>query len=348
MPRRTLASQLLVLALLGAALLAVSVAAIGIGDVAIGWREAIAILLDGPPADAPGGAAPVSPHVAIIWRLRLPRILLAILVGGALAAAGMTMQALFQNPLADPYLVGVAPGAAVGATAALVLGLGAGRLGAHALPLAAFAGSLVVSLLVYILASRFGRVPVLHLLLFGIAIGAFCTGLTSFLLLISPQHVQEVYFWLLGSFQNARWAAVRTVWPYLLAGTLLLFFFAREMDVLLLGEEQAQSLGVAVERLKRILLAASTLLAAVAVAVGGIIGFVGLIVPHMMRLLVGPRHRVLLPASVLGGAALLVVSDTLARSLRPATEIPVGIVTTFLGVPFFLYLLTRKRIGAGG
>jgi iron complex transport system permease protein len=188
-------------------------------------------------------------------------------------------------------------------------------------------------------------VPVLHLLLFGVALGALCTGLTSFILMISPNQIQEVYFWLLGSFQNAKWSQVRMVWPYLLAGVLILFYFAREMDALLLGEDEAQALGISVERLKRILLATATLLAATAVAVSGIIGFVGLIVPHMMRLLVGPRHRILLPASLLGGSTLLVLSDTLARSVRPATEIPIGIVTTFLGVPFFLFLLSRKRPG---
>jgi len=340
MAPRSLSRQIAVLLLLAAVLAAVALASLGFGGVAIGWRE-IAAILTGWAGDAKVEAV----HATIIRDVRLPRIILVLLVGGALAAAGMAMQALFQNPLADPYVVGVAPGAAVGATLALALGWETGRLGAHALPLAAFGGSLAVSVLVYLLASRFGRVPVLHLLLFGVALGALCTGLTSFILMISPNQIQEVYFWLLGSFQNAKWSQVRTVWPYLLAGVLVLFYFAREMDALLLGEDEAQVLGVTVERLKRILLATATLLAATAVAVSGIIGFVGLIVPHAMRLLVGPRHRLLLPASFLGGSTLLLISDTLARSIRPATEIPVGIVTTFLGVPFFVYLLSRKRPG---
>jgi len=338
MARRSLSSQIAALGLLAVLLAAVAVVSLGFGDVAIGWREIGAIVFRTADADQVETG-----HVTIIREVRMPRIVLALLVGGALAVAGMTMQALFQNPLADPYIVGVAPGAAASATLALALGWEGGRLGAHALPLSAFTGSLLVSFLVYVLASRFGKVPVLHLLLFGVALGALCMGLTSFLLMISPQQIHQVYFWLLGSFQNAGWRAVRMVWPYLLAGVLVLFYFAREMDVLLLGEDEAQALGISVERLKRILLATATLLAATAVAVSGIIGFVGLIVPHMMRLVVGPRHRILLPASLLGGSALLVLSDTLARSIRPPTEIPVGIVTTFLGVPFFVFLLSRKR-----
>lgn len=327
------------LAVLAAVLAAVSLASLGFGDVKIGWREIGGIVF--------GPAKPQSvehaTHITIVREIRMPRILLALLVGGALAVAGMTMQALFQNPLADPYVVGVAPGAATGATLALALGWGTSWFGGHALPAAAFVGSLSVSFLVYVLASRFGKVPVLHLLLFGVAIGALCMGITSFILMVSPNQIQQVYFWLLGSFQNVEWDRVRLVWPYLLIGVLVLFYFAREMDALLLGEEEAQVLGIAVERLKLILLGTATLLAATAVAVSGIIGFVGLIVPHMMRLVVGPRHRMLLPASLLGGSTLLVLSDTLARSVLPGTEIPVGIVTTFLGVPFFVYLLSRKQ-----
>jgi len=338
MASRSLSKQIFVLVVLLVVLAVIATASLGFGDVAIGWREIVAIL-----TRSAGGINVEDAHVTIIREVRLPRIVLVLLVGGALAAAGMAMQALFQNPLADPYVVGVAPGAAVGSTLALALGWDAGRLGAHAVPVAAFAGSLTVSFLVYVLASRFGKVPVLHLLLFGVALGALCTGLTSFILMLSPHQIQEVYFWLLGSFQNAKWSQIRMIWPYLLAGVLVLFYFAREMDALLLGEEEAQALGITVERLKRILLATATLLAATAVAVSGIIGFVGLIVPHMMRLLVGPRHRLLLPASFLGGSTLLVLSDTLARSVRPGTDIPVGIVTTFLGVPFFLFLLSRKR-----
>lgn len=338
MALRSTRSQIIALAALAFLLAGIAVASLGFGDIAIGWREIGAILL-GPP-DAESLEAK---HVTIIREVRLPRIVLALLVGGALAAAGMAMQALFQNPLADPYIVGVAPGAATGATVALALGWEMGWLGAHALPVAAFVGSLGVSFLVYVLASRFGKVPVLHLLMFGVALGSLCMGLTSFILMISPHQIQQVYFWLLGSFQNAGWGEVRVVWPYLLVGVLILFYFAREMDAFLLGEDEAQSLGIAVERLKRILLVTATLLAATAVAVSGIIGFVGLIVPHMMRLIVGPRHRILLPASLLGGSVLLVLSDTLARSIRPPTEIPVGIVTTFLGVPFFVFLLSRKR-----
>jgi iron complex transport system permease protein len=341
MAHPSLHRRIAALAILAALLAAIAVGSLGFGQVRIGWGEVVSILAGR--ADEAAQADPArAMEVKIIRNVRLPRIALAILVGGALAAAGMAMQALFQNPLADPYIVGVAPGAAAGATFAIALGLGESVLGEHTLPVSAFAGSLIVSFLVYVLASRFGRVPVLHLLLFGVAIGALCTGLTSFILMVSPEHVQEVYFWLLGTFQNANLSKVRILWPYVLAGVVVLFFFARDMDALLLGEDEAEALGVPVERVKRILLAVATLLAAVAVAVSGIIGFVGLIVPHMMRLVVGPRHRMLLPASFLAGGALMVTSDTLARSIRAGTEIPVGIITTFLGVPFFLFLLSRR------
>lgn len=335
MGRQSLSSQLIALAALAVLMGAIALFSLGFGAEKVGWDKVFSILI--------GDTQDIDPGIVTIVRdLRLPRVLLAMLVGAALAAAGMAMQALFQNPLADPYIVGVAPGASVGATLAIALGWTAAG-GAHALSLSAFAGSLVVSFAVYVLASRFGRVPVLHLLLFGVAIGAFCMGLTSFILMVTPHEIQEVYFWLLGSFQNASWSDVRSIWPYILAGSLVLLFFAREMDVMLLGEDEALSLGIPIERMKRILLATSTLLAAVAVAVAGIIAFVGLIVPHMMRLVVGPRHRLLLPASLFGGSALMVVSDTIARSIRPSTEIPVGIVTTFLGVPFFIFLLSRKK-----
>ena len=336
--QRSLGGQIVALVILTVPVVVAAIVSLGFGHEPIGWQEISAILFGN--AQEQGVKAT---HVTIIRDVRLPRIILALLVGGALAAAGMAMQALFQNPLADPYIVGVAPGAAVGATLALALGWEVGRLGAHALPVSAFAGSLAVSCLVYILASRFGKIPVLHLLLFGVALGALCMGITSLILMLSPLQIQEVYMWLLGGLWDTRWWKVSVVWPYLLAGVLVLYFFAREMDAFLLGEEEAQSLGIAVERLKRILLATATLLAATAVAVSGIIGFVGLIVPHMMRLVVGPRHRILLPASLLSGSVLLVLSDTLARSIRPPTEIPVGIVTTFLGVPFFVFLLSRKR-----
>lgn len=338
MALRSLTSRMAALLVLAVAAVLVAVVSLGFGDVAIRWREILAILSGG------GAAGDIEPaHLTIIRDVRLPRIVLALLVGGALAAAGMTMQGLFQNPLADPYIVGVAPGAAVGATLALAFGWETGWLSTHAVPVCAFGGGVAVSFLVYLLASRFGKVPVLHLLLFGVALGALCMGLTSFVLMVSPNQIQEVYFWLLGSFQNAAWGQLRLIWPYMLVGVLVLFYFARDMDALLLGEEEAQSLGVAVERLKIILLATATLLAATAVAVSGIIGFVGLIVPHMMRLVVGPRHRLLLPASLLGGSALMVMSDTLARSIRPPIEFPVGTITTFLGVPFFIFLLSRKR-----
>ncbi|KTG09882.1 iron ABC transporter [Haloprofundus marisrubri] len=279
-------------------------------------------------------------HQTIVTTIRLPRILLGAVVGFALATAGVVMQGFFRNPMADPSIIGVSSGAAVGAVAFLVapfaFPFGLGLQGA------AFVGALLTAFGVYLIATEDGRTPVATLLLAGVAIQTFLGAVISFMLLHSGESLRQVTYWLMGHLDNASWGDV-TVAALLVP---LLFFvllaYGRDLNVLLLGEEDAHSLGIEVERTKRVLLAVSSLVTAAAVAVSGVIGFVGLIVPHVMRLLVGPDHRILLPTSALAGAAFLVATDTLARS--GTAELPVGIVTAALGAPFFLYLLRTQEV----
>ncbi len=289
-----------------------------------------------------GGGKEVSR--TIVLDIRLPRIVLAALVGCALGVSGAAMQGLFRNPMADPYIVGISPGAALGAVLATVLGLSASFAGLSAVPLAAFAGGLGAALAVVLLARRGGRFPVTDLLLVGLAVGAFAGALYSFFILtLDDGRIASVLFWLLGSFAPSDWGHVLAVLPYLLFAVTGLMFMARDLDVFSLGEEEAGYLGLRVERLKMLCVAFAALAASAAVSVSGVIGFVGLIVPHVARLLVGPRHILLLPVSGLWGAAFLTLADAAARSIMSSSEIPVGIVTALCGAPFFLYLLRRSR-----
>ena len=276
----------------------------------------------------------------IVMRIRLPRILLAAVVGFALAAAGTIMQGIFRNPMADPSIIGVSSGAAVGAVGFIVLGttfpFGLGLRGA------AFVGALAAAFGVYLIATENGRTPVATLLLAGVAVQTFLGAIVSFLLLNAGESIRRALYWLMGHLKGAAWPEVWSSLALVAVPFVLLMLYTRDLNVMLLGEEDAQSLGIEVKRTKRVLLALSALATAAGVAVAGIIGFVGLIVPHVMRLLVGPDHRILLPTSALAGASFLVATDTLARS--GSTELPVGIVTAALGAPFFLYLLRKREV----
>ena len=276
----------------------------------------------------------------IVTQIRLPRILLGAIVGFALALAGAVMQGFFRNPMADPSIIGVSSGAAVGAVAFIVLPLSVpfGRTAA------AFAGALVAAFAVYLIATEDGRTPVATLLLAGVALQTFLGAVISYLLLHAGDNLETAVYWLMGHLQDSTWGRVRLALPLVVVFFVVLLAYARDLNVLLLGEEDAHTLGIEVERTKRILLSASSLVTAAAVAVSGVIGFVGLIVPHMMRLLVGPDHRILLPTSALAGAVFLVATDTVARS-GPG-QLPVGIVTAALGAPFFLYLLRKREVHA--
>lgn len=277
----------------------------------------------------------------IVLDIRLPRVLLACLVGACLALAGTVMQALFQNPMADPYIVGVSGGAALGAVAAMMLGISIEAAGFGAVTLLAFVGALGTTLLVYVLSQRGGKVHTATLLLTGVAIGSLVASLTAFLMLSRDELQPAVIFWMLGSLSGRRWLHVYAVAPQLALGLCVSLVMARPLNVLLLGDDAATHMGLDVHRAKRWLLALASFLAAAAVAVSGIIGFVGLIVPHICRLIVGPDHRALLPLSALAGALLLVLADIVARMALAPTELPIGIVTSILGCPFFLWLLYR-------
>lgn len=279
-------------------------------------------------------------QAVIIWDLRLPRVILAGLVGAALSVAGATYQGLFRNPLADPYLIGVSQGAALGAVIGFLLPAAGFALGI--VPLTAFLGATGSVIVVYGLA-RVGRaMPVSTLILAGVALGALLGAVVSYLTLTSGQMVHGILFWLSGSFAVSQWREIWIVAPVVLAAGATLLVFGRLLNIMQLDEEQAQQLGVNVEVLKIILLSVATLVTATAVSFTGIIGFVGIIVPHAVRLIWGPDYRFLLPLSMVCGAILLILADLLARTINAPSEIPVGIITALAGAPFFLYILRRR------
>lgn len=279
----------------------------------------------------------------IFLNIRLPRVFLAAMVGAALSVSGATFQALFRNPLADPYIIGVSSGAALGAALAIVSGFSLGWAGFGAVPLTAFVGGLAAIMLVYQLSRQGGFIPVMTLLLAGIAVNAFLSALVSLFVYFAGEHLHQIVFWMMGGLGGARWSYVRVMLPYILVGFGIIYFFARELNVLLLGEDTALYLGINVEKVKIIFLTAASLLVSASVSTSGIIGFVGLVVPHMLRLVAGPDHRFLLPASALAGAILMTGADTLSRTVIAPMELPVGIITALLGAPFFLYLLRKRK-----
>lgn len=278
----------------------------------------------------------------IISNIRLPRVLLACIVGVALAVAGASYQGLFRNPLADPYLIGVAQGAALGAVLGFLFPIAIFGSTAGVVPIFAFIGALVSVAVVYMLARVGGVIPVTTLILAGVAMGALFSAMVSYLITISGDKIHGIIFWMMGSFSSSQWTEVKITWPIILIGVAIIFLFARALNIMQLGEEQAKQLGIDVEKVKIILLAVSTLITAAAVSFVGIIGFVGIIVPHAVRLVWGPDHRFLLPLSALVGAIFMILADIIARTLLAPTEIPIGIITAISGAPFFLYLL-RKR-----
>ncbi|HEX2095625.1 MAG TPA: iron ABC transporter permease [Longimicrobiaceae bacterium] len=279
--------------------------------------------------------------VAIVQRLRLPRSLQAAVVGGSLAVAGAVFQALLRNPLAEPYILGVSGGAAVGAVAATVLGVGAGGL---AVPVAAFAGALAAIVLVFRIAWSVGRtLDTRILLLAGVVVGAFFNACILVVLTFADtESFRLAVFWMMGSFSGASWQGVGAITLYFVPAALLLLSLARPLNLMAVGEETAAFLGTRVERTKWLAYGVASLLTAAAVAAAGVIGFVGLVVPHVVRLLWGSDHRFLLPASILLGATFMVLTDALARTVAAPSELPVGVVTAFVGVPFFVWLLRRR------
>jgi iron complex transport system permease protein len=279
----------------------------------------------------------------IVLEIRLPRVILAGLVGAALATAGATYQGLFRNPLADPYLIGVAQGASLGAVIGFLLPVSWNIAGFGLIPLLAFIGAILATATVYLLARTGKTLPVTTLILAGVALSALLGSIVSYLIISSGDKMHSIIFWLMGSFSLSQWSEVRTALPYVAAGTAVIIIFARLLNVMQLDEEQAQQLGVNVERFKLILLAAATLITAASVSFVGTIGFVGIIIPHAVRLIWGADHRFLLPLAVLTGAIFMILTDLVARTVLAPTEIPIGVITAICGAPFFLYLLRRRK-----
>lgn len=322
---------LLRLALLAAAVVAALLVGVRLGAVPLGVGEIV---------DAVRGLGDPT-TVTIVRELRLPRSLQAALVGAALAASGATFQALLRNPLAEPYVLGVSGGAAVGAVLAVVAGFLPSALTVSA---AAFAGAIAAILLVFRIAATAGRaLDTRILLLAGVVAGAFFNAVILLALTFADaESFRSAVFWMMGSFSGATWAGDGVLAIAVAAGLAVLFALARPLNLLAVGEETAAYLGTRVERTKVVALGTASLLTAVAVAAAGVIGFVGLVVPHVVRMLWGGDHRFLLPASVLLGAAGMVLADALARTAAAPTELPVGVVTAFVGVPFFVWLLRRR------
>lgn len=294
------------------------------------------------------GVPPAHPNGdAALWEVRFPRVALAVLVGAALSAAGALMQGVFGNPLADPGVVGVSAGAALGASTVIVLGFGAGN--AWAIPAGAFVTGMLTALLVYSISRSGGRSEVITLILTGIAVNAFAGAVLAFLTFAATTNQREqIVFWQMGTLSGALWPQVAVIVPLSVLGLLCAFMLAPQLDLLALGDDAARHLGVNIERLRIGTIAVVSILTAVAVAFAGIVGFVGLVVPHVIRMIMGPGNRVLVPASALGGALLLVVADTFARTAIPYAELPLGMLTALVGGPFFFYLLRSARSRTGG
>ncbi len=332
---------------LALALFAAFLVASGYGAVSIPSAQIVAILADQIGIPTPWTYSPT--QEIVLLSIRLPRVCLAILTGAALASAGAALQGLFRNPLADPGLIGVSMGAALAAAATIVLG-GAFLVGMlapirpFALPLAAFGGGLVTTLIVYRIASRDGATDVATMLLAGVAMNAITAAGIGLLIFISDdQQLRDLQFWQLGGLGGITWSRLLIAAPLIVLPTLLLVALGRQLNALLLGETEARHLGFDVERANRPIILLAAMAVGASVALTGVIGFVGLVVPHLVRLTIGPDHRRLLPASILLGAALLLAADVVARTVVLPAELPIGILTSLLGGPFFIWLLLRRR-----
>ncbi len=270
-------------------------------------------------------------HMIIILNIRLPRIILSALVGTALAGAGVVFQGIFKNPMADPYVLGVSSGAALGATLAMILNFTGILLGLGALNIMAFGGAVG------------NRTPVVTLLLAGLALNFFISALISLLMTLNRNEVEKIVFWTMGSVSAASWKHVIAILPFVIIGSFIIYVLSRDLNIVLMGEETAKNLGIEVEKVKKIALIVGSIVAASAVSVSGIVGFVGLIVPHMIRLIVGPNHKVLIPFTLVAGGMFVVIADTLSRILIPPIEIPLGVITSLFGAPYFIYLLCKNK-----
>ncbi len=318
----------------GSFFLAALILSIAIGSVFISPLEVIRSLF---------GQAVQETTTTIIWSIRLPRTILIALVGSALAGSGAAYQGLFRNPLADPYLIGVASGAGLGAVLAMSLNWPYSFLGLFAVPALAFIASLLTVALVYVFSRVGGSVPVTNLILAGVAVSSFTGSLTSFLMLHSTGELRRALSWLLGGVSLVGWPAILALLPFLLVGLTVLVLSGHALNLLQFGDEQAAQLGLDTRRAKLAIIIAASLVTAAAVSFAGIIGFVGLIIPHIIRIFFGADYRRLVPLSILAGAGALLLADVLARVVIAPQELPVGIITALAGAPFFLWVLRRGK-----
>ncbi|NLK22410.1 MAG: iron chelate uptake ABC transporter family permease subunit [Epulopiscium sp.] len=285
----------------------------------------------------------IESHETIILNIRLPRIILAGLVGMGLSVVGAAFQGIFKNPMADPYVIGISSGAGLGATIAIVLGLNSTVLGFGFISLGAFFGAFLTVIMVYKIAKTGARLPTITLLLSGIAISQLWSSIMSILMIFNRNQIEKIIFWVMGSVSTASWRQVVFLTPFVVLGNILLWVFSRDLNVLLMGDETAKTLGIEIEKVKKILIIICSILIGAVVSVSGLIGFVGLVIPHIMRMLIGADNRVLIPFSALGGSIFLIICDTLSRTLIAPSEIPVGAVTALFGAPYFIYLLYKHK-----
>lgn len=314
------------------------VVSVGTGAVQISPLQVLSIFT------VPLGLPPLShfeeQQAAVLYAIRLPRVLLGVLVGSGLAIAGAAMQGLFRNPLADPGLLGISSGASLAAASSIIWGFN----NLYALPVSAFLGALAATALIYAMSQRHGRVNVPTMLLAGIAINALCGAGTGFLtFLATDEQLRSITFWNLGSLGGATWSTVSSAAPFIVLGVICLPLTARALNAFMLGESGAAHLGIPVQKIKWIIVSLVALSVGAGVAVAGTIGFIGLVVPHLLRLIIGPNHQTLLPATALLGATLMVLADLFSRTVAIPAEVPIGIVTALLGAPFFLYLLREHQ-----
>lgn len=332
-------SALLILLLL---LLAIACLSLTVGQIDVPVKNALAILCQQLHLPFLQDTAVSKEQLAVIWYIRLPRMLVGALVGAALGISGAVMQGIFSNPLADPGLIGISAGAATGAVLSIALGTAAVSM--FTMPAFAFCGSICAVTLTVFLAMRNGKIPVMTLLLAGVAVGMLLGAVTSGILtFMNEQKLQQYLFWMVGGLDYRRWEHVYLAAGPVLCGIAVMMLLARHLNILLLGETEARAVGMPVTTFRMGLLFVAAMTTATSVCVSGNIGFVGLVIPHMMRMLLGPDHRVLLPASALGGAAFLVFCDSLGRVVMPPAEVRVGIMTALLGTPYFLYLLRKMQ-----
>lgn len=338
--------------ILGVVLIISLVFSFAVGSVHISWQEILILLknkLTGKPLEG-------LPDETIIFQIRIPRALLAVLVGASLSVAGVAFQGLLRNPLADPYIIGASAGAALGATLAMILGFKEGFLGIAPVTIMAFIGSILTIFVIYRLAIVESKIPVETFLLAGVVVGSFIWAVISFIVSIAGEKLSIIVLWLMGSLSDrGDWVHLVAVLPFFLLGSIILFIYSHKLNILTLGEEQAAHLGINIEQMKLVIIIAASLVTAAAVSVSGLIGFMGLMIPHLARMITGADHRTLLPASAISGGIFLLLADDLSRSLLPwinsfsgfsslgEQEIPVGVITAIIGAPFFFYLLYKRR-----